>query len=456
MRVRHVPNLALVGILFLSGCVTPSVNKKEAKIPEKYRTVLCSKVIKVGNGSIPDQIGDKFIKQKGKFAYIYTEWYDLTPHAQYVVRWDYFRKSDFIASSIKEFTSYNHKYMTAGQLNLDPKYQFPTGIITTKIYVNDVYVTEATFLLATDREEMAKLEPEFEKSLAEHKAAERTREEPGRKVRKPISPSATRDGQGWAVIIGISEYQYAGRNGLTNLIFADDDARAFARVLRNLGWDESHFRVLVNGKATQRNIMIALESWLTKAGPQDQIILFWAGHGFHDPEDPEKVYFACHDTDLSIPATGYRMDRVRTTLEEHSCRNVVLFSDTCHAGKLITRGDRGLSIIPGIEKIHRDQKTPKGWVFMVGADSDRKAIEHSSWTNGAFTHCLIRGLSGEADGYLSAGDMDGVVTMGELRTYLNDVMPDETQKVLGVAKRPVITTSSGDPDIWGLTLQAGP
>ena len=260
--------------------------------------------------------------------------------------------------------------------------------------------------------------------------------------------------QNWAVIVGISKYKYSGQNGLTNLIFADDDAKAFANSLRNLGWSEGHIKLLVNEKATERNIKIALESWLTKAGPNDQIVLFWAGHGFPDPEDPEKVYFATYDTDISIPATGYRMDRVRDILKERKTKNVVILADTCHAGKLITRGDRGLSIVPNIEKMSREQKVPKGWVFMVGADTDRQAVEHTSWTNGAFTHSLIKGLSGEADGYQSIGPKDGNVTMGELRAYLNTAMPEETQKVLGVAKRPVITTSTGDPDIWNLTLQA--
>jgi len=89
---------------------------------------------------------------------------------------------------------------------------------------------------------------------------------------------------------------------------------------------------------------------------------------------------------------------------------------------------------------------------MVGADTDRQAIEHTSWTNGAFTHSLLKGLNGEADGFQSAGAKDAIVTMGELKSYMNTAMPDETQKVLGVAKRPVITTSTGDPDIWNLTL----
>ena len=90
---------------------------------------------------------------------------------------------------------------------------------------------------------------------------------------------------------------------------------------------------------------------------------------------------------------------------------------------------------------------------MVGADTDRQAVEHSSWSNGAFTHSLIKGLTGKADGFQSAGAKDGVVSMGELKAYMNTAMPDETQRVLGVAKHPVITTSTGDPDIWNITLQ---
>jgi hypothetical protein len=261
-------------------------------------------------------------------------------------------------------------------------------------------------------------------------------------------------GQKWAVVIGVSEYQYSGVNGLENLIYADDDALAFKDMLRKLGWSSDHIKLLINKNATQRKIMIALESWLTKAGPNDQIILFWAGHGFPDPEDPERVYFACYDTDISIPVTGYRMDRVRGALEERKAKNVIILADTCHAGKIITRGNRGVSVVSEIEKMKKDKAVPRGWIFMVGADTDRNAIEHTSWKNGAFTRSLIKGLSGEADGFESVGPKDGSVTMRELRAYLYTVMPDETQKVLGVAKRPVITTSTGDPEIWSLTLKA--
>lgn len=267
----------------------------------------------------------------------------------------------------------------------------------------------------------------------------------------PAAPSGP--GNQWALIIGIAQYQHANE-GLSNLLYADKDARSFAQALENLGWSAGNMKVLINEQATQRNINIALESWLTKARPEDTIVLYWSGHGYPDPEDPNKVYFACHDTEIDIPATGLRMDRVRSTIEERRVRNVFVFADTCHAGKLITRssGEKGLSVVPQLTNMDKTGTTPEGWVFMVGADTDRLAIEHSSWSNGAFTHCLLKGLGGEADGFQSSGPRDGVVNMGELRAYMQTAMPSETQSVLGAAKHPVITTSSGSPDIWTTTL----
>lgn len=271
-------------------------------------------------------------------------------------------------------------------------------------------------------------------------------------VARVQTPTAAPPGQPWAVVIGIAKYQDTGDTGFRNLLYADDDARAVAQTLGKLGWNESHVRTLINEQATERNIRIALESWLTKAGHDDLILLYWAGHGYPDPEDPDKVYFACYDTELAIPATGFRMDRVRGIIEERGARNVIVLADTCHAGKLITRGNRGMSVAGNVQSMMQRGEVPRGWVFMVGADTDREALEHSSWSNGAFTHCLLNALSGGADGFQSAGPQDGRVSLGELRAYLETDMPDETQKILGVAKHPVITTSSGDPGIWNLSL----
>jgi len=421
------------------GCVTttPVTETKQSK-PKHYE-IFISKGYKDGVGAI--NVTNKFIIGGGNKVYVVVKFMDLVPKSKYKFEFEWFKPNGkmFGTRSVVQKVP-DSNWLTGNWLNLDRKYQesYPSGLWSVKVYANDMYIGDSKFFLAhneAELKEIVELEEKTENTI----------------VRKPQARQVVSNN--WAVVIGISKYNFSGKHGLTNLIFADDDAKSFAHSLRNLGWNESHIKLLVNEDATHKNIMIALESWLTKAGPNDQVVLYWSGHGFPDPEDPEKVYFACYDTDISIPVTGYRMDRVRTTLEERKSKNVILLADTCHAGKLITRGERGLSIVPQIDKMSREQRVPKGWIFMVGADTDRQAIEHTSWTNGAFTHSLIKGLSGEADGFQSAGVKDGVVTMGELKDYMNISMPNETQKVLGVAKRPIITTSTGDPDIWSLTLQ---
>ena len=314
-----------------------------------------------------------------------------------------------------------------------------------------------------DKKTSVKADDAIKQSIysAKEQVASKNKKESYKPYAQRLQPTKTREDKAlenkfrkkFALIIGISTYENQGKAGLTNLLFADDDANDFSDALAKVGWSPSHIKKLVNENATKRNIQIALESWLTKAGPNDVIVVFWAGHGFPDPEDPQKVYFACYDTELSIPATGYRMDRVRRSLEERGVRNVLFFGDTCHAGKLITRGERQNSVASHLKSLREQKQIPKGWIFMVGAETDRYALESSSWSNGAFTHCLIEGILGKADGFESMGPKDGIVTMRELQGYLNTVMPDKTQKAIGVARRPLITTTTGDASIWDLSLE---
>ena len=445
MRKQVLP-IIFTACILLSGCVSRDISVQYARqikapVPGEYKEFLFKKRIRQGNTTIRQSPTDSFLRRDNARVYYEIKLFDLIPQRIYKM------KAQWIAPSGKLDTS-NNSYITPKEstwcyyswIRIDPHkdVERPPGIWTVKLFIDGTFVSSKKFFVADTEQQMAALKPP-KKAKAPASA---------KGIPKPTSPrpSPSQEGSKWAVIIGISQYQYAHETHLPNLIFADEDARDFARTLKKLGWSASHMKVLTNEKATVRNIMVALKSWLTKAGPGDQIILFWAGHGYPDPEHPNRVYFAAHDTDISIPATGYRMDEVKKALEEIGAKNVMVLADTCHAGNVIA--SRGITLKTRMAP----KTTPKGWIFMVGADSDRKAIEHSSWSNGAFTHALIKGLEGRADGFQSAGAQDGIITMGELKEYMKTAMPDDTLKVLGVAKHPIITTSSGDPSIWDLTL----
>lgn len=278
---------------------------------------------------------------------------------------------------------------------------------------------------------------------------------PNTSTQRP-APEPGRTGSGgrsWAVVVGVSRHAHSGPGGLGELAFADNDARDFRRSLLELGWEEDHIRLLLDEHATKRDIEYALETWLRRSGPEDLIVLFWAGHGWPDAEDTEKAYFAAYDSRPSDPSSGVRMDHVRRVVDERKFKNVVFIADTCHSGKVIRSADpRDSSVVPALESMRRRKTIPQGWVFITSADSDRKAYEDKTWNNGALTHVILEALAGMADGYQSVGRHDGRVTLAELRTYITDRMREESLNVIGARLEPFFYTTSGDTRIWQITL----
>ena len=259
----------------------------------------------------------------------------------------------------------------------------------------------------------------------------------------------------FAVIVGVSAYKHAGEAGLSRLEFARKDAEDFARALEQQGWSPDRIKVLTDQEATKRDVEYALETWLRRVRHDDMIVLFWSAHGWPDPADSEKAYFACYDSRPSDPSSGFRMDQVRRMLDERNARNVVVIADTCHSGKVIKAGDsRAIAVRPALDAMKRNDQIPKGWVFIASADPDRKAYEDKAWANGALTHVLLEGLhEARADGYQSAGTRDGVVTLGELRAYVKDRMAEESLDIIGARLDPLFYTTSGYPQIWDLSFR---
>ena len=254
----------------------------------------------------------------------------------------------------------------------------------------------------------------------------------------------------WALVIGISKYQNEA-SGLNTLKYADNDALEVERALLRSGWKKEQIKCLINDAATKSEIDSAVCGWLRHVQKNDLLVLFWAGHGYPDFLDSQKVYFACYDTDLKNPWTGYRMDKLVSRIKEHGIKNVVIMADSCHAGKIITRaGEKALSVKPYVMNVPTNKDIPQGWIFMAATETDRPTVEDKAWKNGAFTYCLLKGLNGDACETSGDQTKKRVVTLGELKTYLEKQMPIETYRVSGVKINPVITTNTSDPKIWDI------
>ena len=197
----------------------------------------------------------------------------------------------------------------------------------------------------------------------------------------------------YALIIGVDQYKNH-QSGLSLLNFVNNDVTAIYQLLLSQGWEKRKIKQISGRDATKKNLIAAFNGWLRQVNPQDILFVYWAGHGYPDLADQRRVYFACYDTDLKKPWTGYRMDKVVKSIKEHRIKNVIFVADTCHAGKIVTRssGTKGLSIQPYLQDVPANKNIPEGWVFFAATEAGYQTIENKKWKNGVFTYCFINAV----------------------------------------------------------------
>lgn len=244
----------------------------------------------------------------------------------------------------------------------------------------------------------------------------------------------------YALIIGVDQYQNT-QSGLSCLKFAGNDVTAINELLLFQGWAKQKIKKISGKSATKKNLISAFNGWLRQVKSDDVLLVYWSGHGYPDLADQRKVYFACYDTDLKKPWTGYRMDKVVKTIKEHRIKNVIFVADTCHAGKIVTRsnGKKGLSIEPYLDDISVNQDIPEGWIFMAATEAGYQTVENEQWQNGVFTYCFINAVKNNRN-------------LKDVRKELLQRVPAEAYKVTDMAVRPIIVTTSTDEKIWDMTL----
>jgi hypothetical protein len=243
---------------------------------------------------------------------------------------------------------------------------------------------------------------------------------------KALQPDR-RPGAKFAVVVGISRYKNSG-SGIPNLRYATADASAFRDFLlspQGGSFPRDNIKVLLDEDATVQNVRSALFTFLTTPGPQDIVVLYWAGHGAADPNDQRNLYLLTYDTRIDdMGGTALRMEEFQDVYRSMKAKRVVTFTDSCHSYGIsgLKKGasekennliNQYLAAYAGLE----DR------AVITASDISQLSFEGEKWGggHGVFTYYLLRGLSGEAD-----KNKDGTVTAGELFQYVHDQVSLET------------------------------
>ncbi len=240
----------------------------------------------------------------------------------------------------------------------------------------------------------------------------------------PIAPPAAVNADAVAVIIGNKAYT----GDIPEVDYAYNDAEAMKRyVIDALGYREVNIIDLRDATlaalqkvfGTRETEKGQLYNWL-KPGRSD-VTVFYSGHGVPGLND-KRGYLLPVNGDPSLAAiTGYSLDVLQTNLAKLPARSVQVFLDACFsgnsAGGMLQAAMSGITITPKLP----GQAAGNNFVMLTAASGDQVASWDLAAKHGLFTVHLLAALGGKADGE-GYGDGDGVVTLAEVKAYLDEKM----------------------------------
>ncbi len=234
-----------------------------------------------------------------------------------------------------------------------------------------------------------------------------------------------------AVIIGNKSYT----GDIPAVAYAHRDAEAMKRfVVDVLGYRSGNLIDLRDATGKQIEAVFGnadtvegkLFDWIRPE--KSDVLIFYSGHGVPGLKD-QRPYLLPVDGDANrAEITGYSVDLLYANLAKSRARSVMVFLDACFSGGspkgMLVKATSGLSI---------SAKLPPSLANMTiitAADRDQFASWDEQAQHGLFTHYLLKGLYGKADGS-NYGNGDGRITATEIKEYLDDEMTYSARRRFG-------------------------
>jgi WD40 repeat protein len=234
----------------------------------------------------------------------------------------------------------------------------------------------------------------------------------------------------YLIAIGINKYM----NPSLDLNYAKADAKAFGKIINELGqrlFKKIEIHELYDKQATKANILTKLDELAETAKPEDVFFFYYAGHG---SMVDNKFYFIPTES-VSL----YQIDKLRKEsiyagiiqdkFKDIQAQKQLVVLDACQSGgSAILLAQRGAME----EKALAQMSKSSGVHVLAAAESEQFAAEVGSLGHGLFTYVILEALRGGADG----APKDGKVTIYELKSFLDDQVPELSKKYKGQTQYP--------------------
>ena len=185
----------------------------------------------------------------------------------------------------------------------------------------------------------------------------------------------------YALVIGNNAYRQ-----LPKLQTAENDAREVEKLLReNYG-----FRTKLLLNATRQQIVGALGAYRRDLGPEDKLLIYYAGHGYNDV-DAGRAYWLPVDSSREDNSNWISADDITAGTKVIPARHVLVISDSCYSGTL-TRGIGEMLPRPSDrDQFLRKMSAGRSRTLMASGGNEPVA-DGGGGRHSVFANALLRGL----------------------------------------------------------------
>jgi hypothetical protein len=312
---------SLLCLLFLFACATSKTGKPPSLKPLKIADpTLCKAVRSKGDLTFPVQLTKEFTTQDTEVV-SHVTFIHLT--GEHHLRWEWYDPDGNLFETTGNFPlkADKGKYVREGTLWHRLKLKETqavnhTGEWRVKIYKDNELVAADKFSL--------------------------------KKVISPAEIAAIDFGKYYALVIGNNKYRH-----LPKLRCAQKDAKDVASLLK----EKYGFVVDLKLNATRADILTALDRVRKDIGKDDNLLIYYAGHGSLD-EPADEGYWLPVDATFDSQVNWITSSRITNNVKAIRAKHVLVVADSCYAGKIMrTAPGRGLEV----------KKTQKEYRNMVGS-----------------------------------------------------------------------------------------
>ena len=228
----------------------------------------------------------------------------------------------------------------------------------------------------------------------------------------------------YAFIVGLENYQ-AQPKRISQVVYAEADAKGVAQALEQLGVSTADIAVLLSAQATKNTIESRFKAAIAGLTAADTFIFFFAGHGL---SINDQNYLTCHDTQRGdLAATSIRLDWILNSLRKTNCKQATFFLDCCHSGLPIDDAMRGIADHVSDAEFQNLFGSSEYHVAFAACKTDESSYPSGTLLHGIWTYHLLRALNGEDADALDRGRF---VTSHSLQDYLAIEVPRTLRKTI--------------------------